>query len=64
MYIEIDGKGYRSADNARDLIQWIDQLEVMLRQRDRFPTPKLRDQTMDQLQAARKVYLKIVRDGK
>src|SRR5262249_34014792 len=42
VYIEAAGAGYRSADEARALLKWIDQFEVVLRTRDRFPTQALR----------------------
>jgi len=63
VYIEVGGAGYRSVEEARSFLKWIDQFELQLRSRDRFPTPRLREQAMEQIQAARKVYLKIIKDG-
>jgi len=64
VYIEAAGMGYRSADEARAFIKWIDQFELVLRTRDRFPTPKHREQALEQLDAARTVYIKIIQDAK
>jgi len=64
VYIEAGGEVYRSAEDARAFLKWIDQFELVLRTRDRFPTPKHRDQVLEQLDAARKVYVKIVQEGK
>ena len=58
------GKDVRSADEARAFLKWIDQFELALRTRDRFPTPKTREQALEQLQAARAVYGKIIQDAK
>ncbi len=58
------GADVRSADEARAFLKWIDQFELVLRTRDRFPTPKTREQALEQLQAARAVYGKIIRDAK
>ncbi|MCI0702842.1 MAG: CehA/McbA family metallohydrolase [Planctomycetia bacterium] len=64
IYIEAAGMGYRSPDEARAFIKWIEQFELVLRTRDRFPTPKHREQALEQLDAARTVYLKIIQDAK
>jgi hypothetical protein len=64
VYVEAGGVGYRSAAEARAFLKWIDQFELALRSRDRFPTAKLREQALEQLQAAREVYAKIIRDAK
>ena len=63
VYIDA-GADFRSADEARAFLKWIDQFELVLRTRDRFPTPKLREQALEQLQAARAVYGKIIQDAK
>ena len=55
---------HRSADEARAFLKWIDQFEILLRTRDRFPTPKLRDQALEQLAAARAVFSKIALEAK
>jgi hypothetical protein len=64
VYIEIAGKTYRSADDARDFLIWLDRLELLARTRDRFPTPKHRQQVLEQFEAARKVYGGIIREAK
>jgi hypothetical protein len=63
VYVEAGGVVVRSAEEARGFLKWLDQFEVLLRSRDRFPTPKLREQALEQIEAARAVYAKIVRDA-
>jgi len=64
VYVEVGGVTYRSATEAEAFLKWIDQLDLVLRARDRFPTPKHREQAQDQLDAARAVYVKIARGTK
>jgi hypothetical protein len=64
VYVETGGVAYRSLEEARAFLKWIDQFELVLRTRDRVPTAKLREQALEQLQAAREVYGKIIRDAK
>jgi hypothetical protein len=64
VYLETGGVSYRSPEEARAFLKWIDQFELVLRTRDRFPTAKLREQALEQLQAAREVYAKIIRDAR
>jgi Tol biopolymer transport system component len=64
VYIEADGTAYRSAEEARAFLKWIDQFEIVLRARNRFPVAKLREQAQEQMEAARGVYRKIVREGR
>jgi len=64
IYVEGAGTVYRSADEARAFLKWIDQFELVLRARDRFPTPKHRELAQDQIEAARGVYARIIRDAK
>ncbi len=64
VYVEAGGVLHPSADEARAFIQWIDKFEVLLRGRDRFPTAKLREQALEQLEAARAVYARIIREAK
>jgi hypothetical protein len=63
VYIEAAGKVHRSADEARAFLKWIDQFELLLRGRDRFPTAKHRQQAQDQINAAREVYARIIREA-
>src|SRR5262249_17891769 len=62
VYIEAGGVTPRSADEARAFLKWIDQFELLVRGRNRFPTEKLRKQAQEQIEAARLVYTRIARD--
>jgi hypothetical protein len=64
IYVEAAGVMPRSATEARAFLKWIDQFELVLRARNRFPTAKLRQQAQDQIEAARRVYTQILRDAK
>jgi len=64
VYVEAGGVTYRSATEAEAFLKWIDQLDLVLRSRERFPTPKHREQAQDQLDAARAVYVRIAREAK
>jgi hypothetical protein len=64
VYVEADGVAYRSAEEARAFLKWIDQFEIVLRTRNRFPTARLREKAQEQIEAARGVYRKIVREGR
>ena len=64
MYVEAGAAAPRSAEEARAFLKWIDEFEVVLRTRNRFPTEKLRNQAQEQIEAARLVYAKIIRDAK
>jgi Tol biopolymer transport system component len=63
VYVEIGGAMYRSAAEARAFLKWIDQFELLLRGRDRFPTPSHRQQAQEQLETARQFYVRIVREA-
>jgi hypothetical protein len=63
VYVEAGGAVYRSAAEARAFLNWIDRFELLLRVRDRFPTPQHRQQAQEQLEAARQVYARIARDA-
>jgi hypothetical protein len=62
VYVEAGGAMDRSAEEARAFLAWIDRFELLLRTRDRFPTPRHRQQAQEQLEAARGVYARIIRD--
>jgi TolB protein len=62
VYLEAGGTTYKSPEEARAFLKWIDQFELVLRTRDRFPTPQHRRQALEQLEAARAVYARIIRD--
>jgi hypothetical protein len=64
VYVEAAGVVQRSAEEARAFLKWIDQFEILLRKRNRFPTAKLRKQAQEQIEAARLVYARIIRDAK
>src|SRR5262245_6128859 len=64
VYVEANGVTPRSAEEARAFLKWIDQFEILLRARNRFPTEKLRQQAQEQIEAARVVYSRIIRDAK
>ncbi len=58
------GAAPRPAEEARAFRKWIDEFEVALRTRNRFATEKLRNPAQEQIEAARLVYAKIIRDAK
>src|SRR5262245_32911104 len=64
VYVEAGGMVHRSEEEARAFLKWIDQFEILLRARNRFPTEKLRNQAQQQIEAARVVYTRIIRDAK
>jgi hypothetical protein len=64
VYVEANGVIPRSAEEARAFLKWIDQFEILMRTRNRFPTEKLRQQAQEQLEAARLVYGRLIRDAK
>jgi hypothetical protein len=63
VYVEARGVVPRSAEEARAFLKWIDQFELLLRARNRFPTEKHRSQAQEQLEAARRVYARIIREA-
>ncbi len=64
VYIEAGGVVQRSAEEARAFLKWIDQFEIVLRARNRFPTAKVREQAQEQIEAARRVYARIIREAR
>jgi hypothetical protein len=64
VFIEAGGPAPRSAEEARAFLKWIDDFEVLLRTRNRFPNEKLRKQAQEQIEAARAVYNRIIREAK
>lgn len=63
MYAEADGAVYWSAEEARAFLAWINQFELLLRIRDRFPTPRHRQYAQEQPEAARGVFARIIREA-
>lgn len=59
--VYIEGSEFRSAADAKHFLKWIDDFELVIRSRDRFPTPKHRAAALEQLEAARSVYTKLSR---
>jgi Tol biopolymer transport system component len=63
VYIEMGKRLDRSSKDAKQLLDWIDRFEVVLRARGRFPTSRHRAQVLEQIESARNVYRKIIRAG-
>lgn len=63
IYIDIAGSAVRSREDAKFFLAWIDELSVMVRVRDRIPNAELRRHVESQLDEARKVYLRIAKEG-
>jgi hypothetical protein len=63
IYIDVAGSAVRSRDDAVFFLNWIDELDVMLRARDRIPDAELRRHVESQLDAARRVYARIAKEG-
>lgn len=59
IYVEVAGQRTGSRRDARAFLQWIDQLEAKLRERDRLPTEAIKARVQSQLDAARAVYREI-----
>jgi hypothetical protein len=63
IYVDVAGSTVRSRDDALFFLRWIDELDVMLRIRDRIPDAELRRHVENQLDAARRVYVRIAKEG-
>jgi Tol biopolymer transport system component len=63
IYIDVAGSTVFSRDDALFFLKWINDLDVIIRLRDRIPDAKLQQQVENQLEQARKVYAKIAKDG-
>jgi len=61
VYIEAPGPDFRSAAEARRFLKWIDEFELVIRTRDRFPTPKHRTAALEQIESARAIYTRLSR---
>jgi hypothetical protein len=64
VYVEAGGVVPRSAAEARAFLKWIDRFEILLRARNRFPTAKHLERAQEQIEAARLVYARIIREAK
>jgi Tol biopolymer transport system component len=61
IYVEVGGAPARSRADAQFFLGWIDDLAVIVRERDRVPNAELRRHIQGQLEAARGVYVKLAR---
>ena len=59
LYVEVPGRPQEARTDAQYFAKWIDRLEIALRERNRFPSAAQRNHALAQLEAARKVYVKI-----
>ncbi|MFO0965474.1 MAG: CehA/McbA family metallohydrolase [Gemmataceae bacterium] len=63
IYLDIAGSSGLSRDDALFFLKWIDELSPMVRLRDRIPDAALREHVENQLDAARRVYAKVAKEG-
>lgn len=63
IYVEIAGKPARSRADALFMLNWLDRLAVMQRERNRIPTEELRRHVQGQIDAARAVYAKMLKEA-
>lgn len=59
VYVEVAGRPSAARADAQFFVEWINRLELALRERDRIPTAAERAHVAAQLEAARAVYIKI-----
>jgi hypothetical protein len=64
IYVEVAGAPVRSRADAQFFLAWIEDLAVIVRERDRVPNAALRQHIQGQLEAARSVYARIASEGK
>jgi hypothetical protein len=62
IYVDLAGSTLRSREDAQFFLNWIDELHVMVRTRERIPTAELRRHVDDQIDASRKVYVRIAKE--
>lgn len=62
IYVEVAGQATRSKADAVFFLKWIDQVEVMVRTRERIPTEELRRHVQQQIDTARTVYARIAKE--
>jgi hypothetical protein len=63
IYVEVAGAPARSRADAQFFLKWIDDLDVMVRARDRVPDDALRKHIQAQMDAARAVYTRIAKEA-
>jgi hypothetical protein len=59
IYVEVSGQPAAARADAQFFIEWINRLEIAVRERERLPTADQRAHVAAQLEAARAVYAKI-----
>jgi hypothetical protein len=59
VYVEVAGHPPEAQADAQYFLKWIDRLDLVLRERNRIPSPAERARVAAQLEAARAVYAKI-----
>jgi Tol biopolymer transport system component len=59
VYVEVAGRPPDARAEARSFLEWINRLEIALRERDRLPTAEEKAHVAAQLEAARAVYAKL-----
>ena len=62
IYVEVAGQPTRSKADALFFLKWIDQVEVMVRTRERIPTEELRRHVQQQIDMARTVYGRLAKE--
>ncbi len=64
IYVEVAGAPVRSRVDALFFVAWIDDLNLIVRSRDRVPNDELRRHVQNQLGAARAVYVGIAKEAR
>ena len=62
IYVEVAGQPIRSRADAQFFVQWIDDVAVIVRGRDRVPNDETRKHVQDQIEAARAVYARLAKE--
>jgi hypothetical protein len=60
IYVTVDDKPTAFAADARYMLRWIDAIEQVAQQPDRYPTPEARQATLDAYAEARVVYERVI----
>jgi hypothetical protein len=63
IYVVVAGKPAGAAEDARYFLDWIDRLWDAVQARDRFPDKRSQEEVHAEIEAARKVYQKIIDRG-
>ncbi|MCI0378453.1 MAG: CehA/McbA family metallohydrolase [Gemmataceae bacterium] len=63
IYVEVASVPTRSRADALFFLNWIDELSVIVRTRDRVPNDELRKHVQGQMEAARAVYARIAKEA-